>query len=53
MGREPTVAKELEAETNLGYTNGSRLPIPVFDGASVGGKVWSNDLYLSIADRSK
>lgn len=52
MGREPTVAKELEAETKLGYTNGSRLPIPVFDGASVGFK-WSNDLHLSITDRSK
>lgn len=64
MGGEPTVAKELEemlafakqelgAETKLGHTNGSRLPIPGLDGANVGFKAWSDDLHLSITGRPK
>lgn len=64
MGGEPTVAKELEemllfakyelgAETKLGHTNGSRLPLPNLDGANVGFKAWSNDLHLSITGKPK
>lgn len=64
MGGEPTVAKELEemlefakcelgAETKLGHTNGSRLPLANLDGANVGFKAWSEDLHLKITGRPK
>lgn len=64
MGGEPTVAAELEemvsfakrelgAETKLGHTNGSRLPIPDLDGANVGVKAWSEELHLNITGRPK
>ncbi|MBR2372825.1 MAG: radical SAM protein [Lentisphaeria bacterium] len=64
MGGEPTVASELEemlcfaknelgAETKLGHTNGSRLPLPFLDGANVGFKAWSDDLHLQITGRPK
>lgn len=64
MGGEPTVAAELEemlrfakeelgAETKLGHTNGSRLPLPCLDGANVGFKAWSEELHLQITGRPK
>ena len=64
MGGEPTVAKELEemiafakcelgAETRLGHTNGSRLPLPCLDGANVGLKAWSEELHLAITGKPK
>lgn len=64
MGGEPTVAKELEemiffakhelgAETRLGHTNGSRLPLPGLDGANVGLKAWNEELHLSITGKPK
>lgn len=64
MGGEPTVAAELEemlrfaknelgAETKLGHTNGSKLPLPCLDGANVGFKAWSEDLHLQITGRPK
>ena len=64
MGGEPTVAKELEemisfakhelgAETRLGHTHGSRLPLPDLDGANVGLKAWSEELHLEITGRPK
>ena len=64
MGGEPTVVRELEemltfarrglgAETRLGHTNGSRLPLPCLDGANVGLKAWSDDLHLSITGKPK
>ena len=64
MGGEPTVAVELEemlrfakeelgAETKLGHTNGSRLPLPCLDGANVGFKAWSEELHLQITGRPK
>ncbi len=64
MGGEPTVAAELDemiafagrelgAETKLGHTNGSRLPILGLDGANVGFKAWSEELHLRITGRPK
>jgi pyruvate formate lyase activating enzyme len=64
MGGEPTVAPELEAmiafakqelgaETRLGHTNGSRLPIAGLDGANVGFKAWSEKLHQQITGRPK
>ncbi|MBO5763137.1 MAG: radical SAM protein [Lentisphaeria bacterium] len=64
MGGEPTVAKELDemilfakeelgAETRLGHTNGSRLPIAGLDSANVGFKAWSEELHLQITGRPK
>lgn len=64
MGGEPTLAKELDemllfaknelgAETRLGHTNGSRLPIPALDGANVGFKAWSEELHRKITGRPK
>lgn len=64
MGGEPALAKELDemllfakhelgAETRLGHTNGSRLPIPGLDGANVGFKAWSEELHLKITGRPK
>jgi len=64
MGGEPTVAKEIDemilfaknelgAETKLGHTNGSRLPIPGLNGANVGFKAWNENLHLKITGRPK
>ena len=64
MGGEPTVAPEIDAmilfaknelgaETSLGHTNGSRLPIAGLDGANVGFKAWSEDLHHRITGRPK
>jgi len=64
MGGEPTVAPELEtmisfakhelgAETKLGHTNGSRLPIADLDGANVGFKAWNEELHQKITGRPK
>ncbi len=64
MGGEPTVAKEIDemirfakrelgAETKLGHTNGSRLPIPDLDGANVGFKAWSEELHREITGRPR
>ncbi len=64
MGGEPTVAGELAAmlafakhelgaETKLGHTNGSRLPLPDLDAANVGFKAWSEELHLKITGRPK
>ncbi len=64
MGGEPTVAKELDemlkyaknilgAETRLGHTNGSRLPLECLDAANVGFKAWSEDLHLELTGRPK
>ncbi len=64
MGGEPTVAPELEtminfaklelgAETKLGHTNGSRLPIANLDRANIGFKAWSEELHQKITGRPK
>ncbi len=64
MGGEPTTARELEtmlafakrelgAETRLGHTNGSRLPLPHLDGANVGFKAWSETLHRQLTGRAK
>lgn len=64
MGGEPTVARELpeilkfakdelHAETKLGHTNGSMLPMANLDGANVGFKAWSADLHEKITGRPK
>jgi pyruvate formate lyase activating enzyme len=64
MGGEPTIAKELDemilfaknelgAETKLGHSNGSRLPIPGLDGANIGFKAWSEELHLKVTGRPK
>ncbi len=64
MGGEPTTAPELpemlafvketlNAETKLGHTNGSKLPLPNLDGANIGFKAWSEDLHLRITGRPK
>ncbi|NLF94669.1 MAG: radical SAM protein [Oligosphaeraceae bacterium] len=64
MGGEPTVAREIEemlafakhelgAQTKLGHTNGSRLPLPCLDGANVGFKAFSEELHQEITGRPK
>ncbi len=62
MGGEPTTApehaeilrfakEELGAETRLGHTNGSKLPLPYLDGANVGFKAFSPELHRQITGR--
>lgn len=64
MGGEPTVAVELDemirfaklelgAWTQLGHTNGSRLDIPLLDGANIGFKAWNSVLHEKITGRPK
>lgn len=64
MGGEPTTAVELpemlafakeilNAETKLGHTNGSELPLLNLDGANVGFKAWDKDLHQQITGRPK
>ncbi|HTY46955.1 MAG TPA: radical SAM protein [Methanomassiliicoccales archaeon] len=64
MGGEPTVAKDLQemidfaknvlgAETFLGHTNGSRLPLPHLDGANVGLKAWDEKTHLEYTGKPK
>ena len=64
MGGEPTTApelpelllfakNELNAETKLGHTNGSELPLPGLDGANVGFKAWSEELHLRLTRHPK
>lgn len=64
MGGEPTVAVELPemldfakntlgATTQLGHTNGNKLPLPNLDGANVGLKAWDEKLHLEYTGREK
>ncbi len=64
MGGEPTISKELPemldfaknvlgAETFLGHTNGSRLPLPNLDGANVGIKAWDEQVHQEYTGRPK
>ncbi len=64
MGGEPTVARELEdmlafaktelgAETALGHTNGSKLPLANLDAANVGLKAWDEDVHRAYTRREK
>jgi len=64
MGGEPTLAAELDsmllfaknalgANTHLGHTNGSKLPLPHLDGANVGLKAWHEKVHQAYTGRPK
>ncbi len=64
MGGEPTVARELpemlafakntlRAQTYLGHTNGSQLPMKNLDGANVGLKAWDDAVHLQYTGRER
>ncbi|MGA2068948.1 MAG: radical SAM protein [Thermoguttaceae bacterium] len=64
MGGEPTLAGELPemlrfakgtlgAETYLGHTNGSRLPLADLDGANVGLKAWDDEVHCRYTGRPR